>query len=124
MPAQTTRRWFARGFLGVALAATLTACGAHIGWDVTYTNAGNLREPAAFAVQCQSHGGHAVSEMTPEPPSGSCTMPNGDAVTCDWGARKCTTTCQSSPELCDQLRAVGIQPFALQRATPAASPLP
>ena len=119
------RMWGLPGRVLVALAATatLTACGAHVGWDLTYTNTSNLREPAAFAAECDAHGGSGTS--SPAPPSrGSCTMPNGDAIACDWGARSCTTTCQSSPEACDKLTTVGVRPFELKHATPAATAVP
>jgi hypothetical protein len=124
MPAKTPWGLLTRSLLEVAATASLTACGAHVGWDVTYTNSVNLREPAAFVAECAAHGGSGPNTTSPAPSSGSCTMPNGDAITCDWGAQSCTTTCQSSPETCEQLRAVGIRPFELKRATPAVAGQP
>jgi hypothetical protein len=119
MRGKMTRSFPARLLLGLATTATLTACGVHVGWDITYTRTSNLREPVAFASECQAHGGTGPHNLTSTPVSGSCTMPNGDAITCDWGAQTCTTTCQSSPEACEELTTVGVRPFELKRATPA-----
>lgn len=98
-------RWIAGSVSLLVLFLLAAGCTVHIGYSGTYDESLFRRTPAKFAAACGDIDGAwqqdanqdgTIARMT-------CTAPNGDTITCDWGTERCITTCESSPDECSDL---------------------
>jgi hypothetical protein len=107
-------------------------CSATVGWSSRSDEMLSGRTPAGLAAACHEIGGMLSEELAgqAEIARSSCTVANGDAITCDWQAQRCITECTSSEQECATVRDLGYVPICLRPersptcpdATPDVSP--
>jgi hypothetical protein len=89
-----------------------------IGVDLTfeYSQPVSGETPGTIASACGAAGG-SVHEGTGGDQT-TCTIPNGDAKTCDWQKRRCHTVCHSTQVQCEVLRDLAWVAPWLRKGTP------
>lgn len=106
----TTRRRAASWPLALLVLAA-TGCTVRLGWSGEYVENILMRTPPTFATACQEVGGTLVDGKNQYGGAQStCTMPNGDANTCDWQLGICRTVCHSSEQECAIVRYLAFKP--------------
>jgi hypothetical protein len=77
-----------------------------VGWSAEYSGPLHGRTPATFKTACNDIAG-TLAEVGGAPDNdakSSCTMSNGDTITCDWDGQQCITICESSEQECAKVR--------------------
>jgi hypothetical protein len=93
--------------------------GISVGYTMEYTRPISGQTPVTFAAACSTAGG-AVNEGTNDTGGAqtTCTMPNGDANTCDWLRQRCHAICHSEEDVCAVVRDLAWVAPWLREASP------
>lgn len=106
------------GSLAMALLMLATVgCDVHVGWSGEYSGPLHGRTAPRFADACNDIDGTLaeVQGGAGNEADSSCTMPNGDAITCNWEGERCTTVCQSTEQECAKVRDLAYVPPVLKQ---------